>query len=597
MPAVAATDATAAEATITAALRELLDTFARMDAVERGMQFFNPNHSPVNGQFTTGGAGGAGGAGKGGTGAKGSARKAGGAVAKSSKGSASSKVRAAKSAAKSGGTAAPAAATPKPSKVELEERAKQRVADAQKKLAASQKALKAAETRRDQFLLQDTGEIGRLRSAYHDAEMAHYSSWTAAKESIEEERAAAKVASGKAPKTAEKFASARQPYEDAKAAHAQAKAVSDASRAQYEHLLNQYRGNRDLTRPGEFDRMLRDHPDFKAAMRQSQKDESVAYKAQLALWRKQGTYEGARAQLAGKISDADVSAHPLRMAAQARLDEARAQLEAKTGDDQVRVAFAAKSRAQSELNEAKAELENPTWRYTLTGERPTTAATYSSLDHWPQDKLDAALALEVPNNKMDVHVGDLALHELQRAQGFNEKPDIVTEAELRAGIKNGDIEMWRGDTKISHTDDMMTGDYHTGMGIRGNGTYAQEGAAGHSVARSYATNRGQSQDNGRIMHMSLKRDARIVDYNKLLSEKRQAESDAQRALHDAQSRGDTAGARRAEASLRLAGGDSSRFAAAHGYDAVRIPAHGQMIVLNRTAVRISHQIRPGDYQG
>lgn len=582
-------------------LAESLAIIAGLDATERGlasterldsMRLFNPYHDS-KGLFTTGGgAGGA--AGKGATAGspKGGAAK-GGAL----RGKAATAAKLARGAAFARGYTSSSGVVHSPSEADQEKTAKLRVKNAKKQVDESEKRFANAEARAQAIQTEHAAEIDGLREARTTAYIEHMNSFRAAKSAIEEERAAAKVASGKAPKTAERFLAARQPYEEAKSQHEALKVKADASDARYHELLNRYSAQHNLNNATNFssryDAMMKAHPDLRAASREAMKDSSAAQKAQLAMWRKTGTYEGLRAKLSGEVTDAQIEAHPARVAAKARLDAADAKLAAATGEHELRAAWTARASAQDELKSAQHALENPTFKYGQTAPELTHGATYTKPEDWSTAHLNAVMkAAKTPNQ--DEHTGDLALREMQRIQGYDGKPHVTSETNLNAHIGSGETEMWRGDTKVGHTDNFLLGEYHAGLGIRGNGTYGQEGHDGHQVARSYSSNRGRNGDTGRIMRMAIKSDARVVEYTDLKARARQAEQDAQHALQQAKARSDSGAIHRARQMLWLASGDSSRFAVAHGYDVIRIPAHGQIIVLNRTALRISNQIRPGN---
>jgi len=101
------------------------------------------------------------------------------------------------------------------------------------------------------------------------------------------------------------------------------------------------------------------------------------------------------------------------------------------------------------------------------------------------------------------------------------------------------------------------------------------------------------------MRMSVKKDARVIEYDHLKELAHQAVEHAQSQEKAAQARGDKAGVERARTLNWLALGNTesgnSRYAVALGYDAINVNTSrslkGQWIILNRTALRISHQVR------
>lgn len=584
-------------------LREQIDRIYALDLVERGLIFYqNGGNYPraAGGRFGpgTGAKAGAGGTGKAAGGAAKGAKAAGTAKAVG----AAKKPRATK-AAKATVSQAASVADPKAAAELRVSNAKTALDAAEKRHSDAEKKYNAAEKIANEKRAKNADEINRLVGEERTARFKASALRQQATEQISEERARAKGESGKAPKTYAKMQAAKQPYEDAKVAYAAAKAKSDASVAHADALMQQYRAGYDLTRPGEFDRMRKDHPDFKAAYNQRWKDESARDKAQYALYRKENTYIGARDQLAGKIDDAALSTHAEYAAAKARLDDVNARLDAATGSAELRPLHVAREQAHAEMEQARAEVRNAetnlthgTWKYPESS-APTHDATYHSVDQWPAKTLEDAHAVDTSYRNSDRHVGDPALQELQHIQGFDGQPDIVSEDDLNGYVKNGEVELWRGDTNRSanYTDQFMIGEYHTGLGIRGNGTYAQEAAVdGHNVARSYAKDKGAD---GHIMRMTVKSDAKVIEYDDLKQRCRDAVQKAKSDEAAAKARGDLAGVRRAKTVRWLAeGNNSSHYATALGYDAIRIQSHagqklGQWIILNRTALRISNQIR------
>jgi len=486
------------------------------------------------------------------------------------------------------------ASTPKPmTRKEQKAAAEQRLADAQKKANKAQRDFTKAEKAAALKQINNKDEIAKLQAEHHVAYINQYHSYSDAKEAIAEERARAKGESGKAPKTYERMQAAKQPYEEAKANLEAADATAAASKAASDELDNKYF---DFNKYGyDYTKLQRDHPDLKAADKQRWADERAATKAQHAFYKAERAYQTPRDQLAGEITDTEINAHPIRVAANAALADVSARLGEANGQTALRAAFDTREGARNELKDAQTAMAHPTWKYDLYS-APTTHALYQTLDAWPRGALDDARASD-PGGNLDRHVGDVALSELEHAQGFDGKADIVSESDLNAYVKNGEVELWRGDSKVSHTDDMMMGDYHAGLGIRGNGTYAQEGAEGIATARSYASNRGQSATPGTIMRMSVKSDARVIDYSDLQDESNRAWSKAKADEQAARARGDVSAARRFATQAWVASSDTSRYAVAMGYDAVHVThgsGKGQWIILNRTAVRISHQIRGGN---
>lgn len=475
---------------------------------------------------------------------------------------------------------------PKRKAEELKAAAQKRLDEAKARKTTAEHEYAAAEKAAAEKATKNAAEITRLYGEHSRAQREADRTREAAEEAILEERArangeAAKSATAK--KLYQKMLAAEQPMKDARRAHEEAAARLKESDAKWQELKQRYMPN--WITPAWHDQLMKSQPDYKAAYREYSKDMSAEYKAKLALWRKEATYKGAREKLAGKIKDADIHAHPLHAPARAALAAVTAQLGEATGSTALRAAQLARAKAQNELNDAELAFKFPAWKYTLHS-APINPARYTDPQQWPNDVLARAMAAGQGNK--DVHKGDLALLELQRAQGFDAKPDIISEAELEMHVKAGEVQLWRGDSKISHTDNLMAGDYHAGLGIRGNGTYTQQHEyQGKATAMSYA----KDHSDGVIMRMTVKKGARVIDYADLKAQAKAAATKADEAVKAAQASGDKAALKTARTLKWLATSDSSRFAVALGYDAVRILPQGQWIILNRTAIRISHQIR------
>ncbi len=589
------------------------ETFAD---VERGMLLYGVNRLP-NGRYTYGGLGGAGsaggGAGKGAAKGAGGGGGGGGGAPKAAKAASASKSTKAPAAPKAGAKAkagkaaavtkaAAAKPTKQPTVAELKKAGELRVATATTQARRAEREYRAAEKVAIAKRATNGAEINRLSNERHQAFMKEFESHGAVRDLVVEERAHANGLAGKAPASYAKMLAAKQPMEEARATHAAAAAKAEASKTHADTLENRYAAHYNLSKFGEFERMRKEHPDYNAAERQSWKDSSAADKAKYAMWRKEGTYKAARDTVAGNTGvkgkaafEAAFEAHPTRIAAKAALAAADARLGEATGETAKYAAFRARESARSELKDAQMALAHPTWKYPLHS-APTVHAQYTHPDQFPAGTLSAARAAD-PSHMIDHHAGDRALAELQHAQRFDGKPDIVTEAQLNAHVKAGEVELWRGDTKPGHTDNFMMGEHHAGIGVHGSGTYtALASAGGQVVARTYAKS---GTNNGLIMRMSVKSDARVIEYDHLKELAHQAGQHADRAEQTARASGDRNALAKAETLKWLTSGGSergfSRYAVTLGYDAINVNTSrtlkGQWIILNRTALRVSHQVR------
>lgn len=593
-------------------LRETLDAAYGVDAVERGMTFYSPSQArgrdgkwvpEGGGRQPTGGDGAGGGAAPGGGAAAGPKAPRGAGAAANAKAGGSAKGTKAGGKAKGAKPAkAPdTSASSKPITVEEQKAAAElRLKTAQRQANKAERDFRAAEKAAEAKRETNRAEIDRLSAERHEAYIASFKTFDAAKEAIAEERAQAKGTAG-ATKTAvtnyQKMLAAKQPYEDAKVAYEAAKAARDASEAHWHELYDRYSKQYAPNQRGLYarDPMMRDHPDLKEAFAQSMKDSRAYDKAQRTWYRAANAYESPRGKLAGKITPEDIEAHPLHVGPKAALAAADAKLAEATGQRRQMEAFNARLAARNELQDAQMALAHPTWKYPLHS-APTQHALYTSVEQWPQGMLNAVRVADTANTgggRLDRHVGDRALSELQHAQGFDGKPDIVSEADFAKYVKAGEVELWRGDSKSSHTDNMMMGEYHAGIGVHGSGTYtALASVSGRETARGYAGN------DGLMTHMTVKKDARVIDYDHLKTLASKALARADREEKAARANGDRAAIARALTLRWLAsgghGGGASHLAVALGYDAINVNTsrtlHGQWIILNRTALRISHQV-------
>lgn len=478
---------------------------------------------------------------------------------------------------------------------ELKTHADARLTTAKSTANKATREYNAALKARDDLRATNQSEINRLADERSAAYNKNSSSYHDAKEALLEERARAAGAAGKKPEAWAKMQAAEQPYHAAKAAYEQAQATARSSQQAYDALVKQHYQNYQKYGFNAYNRMLKDHPEIRAAQKQHYADDRATSKAGSAWYRAQSRYETPRQQLAGKITDKDVDAHPIRAGRLAALKAADDALGKANGETHLQAATLARDKAQNELKDAQHASAHPTGKYGVH-EAPTQHAIYKSVESWPEAALraaqttDQASQVSYGRGSLDVHKGDLALKELQHAQGFDGKPEIVNEAALEFGVKKGDTEIWRGDSKETHTDNFMAGEHHAGLGIRGSGTYTAEGAHGKAEAQNYTKGKGL------IMRMALKKDARVISYERLQTLAKTYVAKANKDEAAAKAAGDTAAMHRAQTLRWLAEGKSesgaNRLATVLGYDAVRAKSAGHIIVLNRTALRVSNKLRP-----
>jgi len=172
--------------------------------------------------------------------------------------------------------------------------------------------------------------------------------------------------------------------------------------------------------------------------------------------------------------------------------------------------------------------------------------------------------------------GNEHLYAIAESQGFARKPKVVSQSELDDAISHGAVEMHRGITdgidnhgKLHPASELMeqfrTGSMYAGEGVFGNGTYT-------AIDRSYITGHYRVPED-QMLRMALRPGARVIDHADLKQE------------HESwlSSHGDGGSP---EHHLLY---DRGHYAAARGYDAIRVPLPLQSgadfyVILNRTAV-------------
>ena len=173
----------------------------------------------------------------------------------------------------------------------------------------------------------------------------------------------------------------------------------------------------------------------------------------------------------------------------------------------------------------------------------------------------------------DTSQGDWFLRELARAQGFDGLPHIVSKQEMDNYIASGEQELFRGldsygvqgKTGEDLAQQFRSGDMYVGKGIFGNGIYV-----------AYSSDKYDAQEysgveiEGAIVRLSLKKDAKVISYDKLLEKKNK---DVLKAYIELE--------------------DPGHYAAFKGYDVIDVGATKNrpkyMVVLNRTALRVQDE--------
>ena len=192
--------------------------------------------------------------------------------------------------------------------------------------------------------------------------------------------------------------------------------------------------------------------------------------------------------------------------------------------------------------------------------------------------------------------GDARLGKIMEMQGFDGNPHVVDDAELDSYVNNGEVEVLRGvEGGHGYAEQFQDGPLYAGEGVYGNGTYTSRVDPSASYQDSAQRSAEEfAKDDGQVLRMSIKADARIAEYDQIAVEMKQYSNDLMEKALDS-------GHYRKQAPFIHTTKDVGRYAAMKGYDAIRIPRGNpngandceQFIILNRTATRVSHTIRTG----
>ena len=174
--------------------------------------------------------------------------------------------------------------------------------------------------------------------------------------------------------------------------------------------------------------------------------------------------------------------------------------------------------------------------------------------------------------------GDPLLGQIYKARGYDALPTIVDTDAFDDLLTNGARALYRGvegDDALTYLEDFRYGDYFPGRGMAGNGTYTAENL---NVAFNYS---GKGLDT--IMRLKLDDYANVITDDDLLREWIAfTNSPAYEAL--------------SEAGKHIVD-DMGRYAAAKGYDAIRVVRGGDgrdyVVVLNRGRVTVDRANRLG----
>ncbi|WP_250029782.1 hypothetical protein [Paractinoplanes maris] len=191
---------------------------------------------------------------------------------------------------------------------------------------------------------------------------------------------------------------------------------------------------------------------------------------------------------------------------------------------------------------------------------------------------------------------DESLQKIVNEQGFDAPPLVGDPEDLDAKISDGWVEVWRGvvdsptATAGQQLDEFRTGEFRPGKGIYGNGMYTSTRL---ETAEEYGIG-------GAVVRLAVDPGARIVDHADLMKEfkawKRTLPNRGQSTINQLLMLPTTD----ADALLKVLANDEGRFAAARGYDVIRVSRRDdgatnykvgqrqadQYVVLNRSAVMV-----------
>jgi len=185
------------------------------------------------------------------------------------------------------------------------------------------------------------------------------------------------------------------------------------------------------------------------------------------------------------------------------------------------------------------------------------------------------------------------LEAIARSRHLDTGPKVVTAAEVDAAVARGWVEVWRGVRKVDANDAFRTGELDLGQGLFGRGYYfsTQRGVAevyrGADVKfdLNYRISSFSGGIDGGLLRVAINPSARVIDYDDLLAERKAL-------LEKWRAEGKLTG----EAEKLLTDRDVSKYAAARGYDVVRVRNRtdgvniddwpDQYVVINRRAVLV-----------
>ena len=142
------------------------------------------------------------------------------------------------------------------------------------------------------------------------------------------------------------------------------------------------------------------------------------------------------------------------------------------------------------------------------------SARYKSVDDLPSVVKMNKTGRLPPGSPFDVE--DTHLKRILREQGFDRKPQIISEEQFQEFVKQGERPLYRGlaggnvTSGETYAEQFRTGKLFAGKGLAGNGTYAAFGQGAEEMAASYAAG-----PTGATMKMVLRKEAKVIKHDEL----------------------------------------------------------------------------------
>jgi len=196
--------------------------------------------------------------------------------------------------------------------------------------------------------------------------------------------------------------------------------------------------------------------------------------------------------------------------------------------------------------------------------KPTFKAKNTSITEFNEYKQanKNPIAFEEKMIKSRNSTKDVILEDMAKQQGFTQKPSLVSKKSFGDLSKDHDI-VYRGVTESKFKEQFKSGNYYGGIGRLGNGTYSAFGDNALNTANSYGKN---------VLSIAVPKDAKVLD---LKDASKLFESEYAKILGKA-----------GEDGLSLVISDVGRLATSNGYDAIRSVKDNELIILNRSILKV-----------